>query len=98
MKLKNEFQDSLVKAILRLSRLEKSTMNPYMKKEIQDEISHLVLAMTGLDDFVAFLLEKLQSEERIRANERLRISLQKKPKSKTGPLGNPIQEPASNES
>ncbi|GAH46967.1 unnamed protein product, partial [marine sediment metagenome] len=44
------------------------------------------------------LLELLLSEEQIRCDERLKISLEKNTRPKTGPLGNKIPKEKPNES
>lgn len=84
---KKPFMDAIVKAVLRLSLLEKMTRNPYTKKEIQDEMSSLIIIMVSLESFQLFLLDLL-----------LKDSIIETQNIKTGPLGNRFPEDETHES
>lgn len=96
--LKSPFLDAIVKTILILLSMKKKIKNRFTKDEIEAEISNLTKLLTDQADFQTFLLELLLSEERIRADERLNISLEKNARPKTGPLGNKIPKGKLNES
>ncbi len=89
-KKKKTLMHAISKALLRLCLMEKSSHNPFAKKEICAEIENLVSVMVQQPEFLSFLLDKLQTEEQIRSDERAQISFTQAMTPKKGPLGNPI--------
>jgi len=75
--LKSPFLDAIVKSIRILLSMKQKELNRFTKKELEDEISNLVKILLEQEDFQSFLLNLLAKGQTT-----------KKPKPKTGPLGN----------